>query len=97
MPPPFPPCTAAAQRRGTTSPSSATVAPLLPSIPSRHPHSGWLALYGFSACDFFSRDRLRRMLMRTMLVGAVMLLACLSGAARADEERNKREGPVGGK
>src|SRR5712691_8230358 len=28
---------------------------------------------------------LRRTLMRTMLVGAVMLLACLSGAARADE------------
>src|SRR3954447_6898200 len=27
----------------------------------------------------------RRTLMRTMLVGAVMLLACLSGAARADE------------
>src|SRR5438552_15242740 len=28
---------------------------------------------------------LRRTLMRTMLVGAVMLVACLSGAARADE------------
>src|SRR5438094_10654776 len=28
---------------------------------------------------------LRRTLMRTILVGAVMLLACLSGAARADE------------
>src|SRR5438094_10489545 len=28
---------------------------------------------------------LRRTLMRTMLIGAVMLLACLSGAARADE------------
>src|SRR5947209_5505897 len=28
---------------------------------------------------------LRRTLMKTMLVGAVMLLACLSGAARADE------------
>src|SRR5881398_2547136 len=28
---------------------------------------------------------LRRTLMRTMLVGAVILLACLSGAARADE------------
>src|SRR2546421_3958738 len=28
---------------------------------------------------------LRRTLMRRMLVGAVMLLACLSGAARADE------------
>src|SRR5712691_11471173 len=28
---------------------------------------------------------LRRTLMRTILVGAVMLLTCLSGAARADE------------
>src|SRR5437016_6313067 len=28
---------------------------------------------------------LRTTLMRTMLIGAVMLLACLSGAARADE------------
>src|SRR6476620_7732682 len=41
---------------------------------------------------------LRRTLMRTMPVGAVMLLACLSGAARADEASAvKAVEKVGGK